>query len=297
MKLWIGENIKNLRAELALTQEHLAGRLGCTAQAVSKWENGATAPDIAMLPLIAQALGVGIDALFAPCKTPYRHRGERLLAAYESNREDEESYRAAKAEYEKRLQGDDPDDHLSYAYLLQMRGFAYLKRAEAGFTRAFELGSAQALRQKIALLSKLGRDSESIEGCRAALAERPEDADAHIALAMALYLDKQNAAAWNIAGAALEQFQPNAILFSYAADIQNALGNHAQAIELWHRAYAADPEVSAALYGIACLHYDQGNREEGRAAWRDVIAWLEARGFDSAGETAWPREMLEKLGG
>ena len=297
MKLWIAENIKNLRGELSLTQEQLAGRINCTAQAVSKWENGTTAPDIALLPMLAQALGVGIDALFAPVKTPYSHRGERLLAAYESNREDEESYRAAKLEYEKRLSEDDPDDHLSYAYLLEMRAREYLKRAEAGYTRSFELGNAQALRQKILLLHRQGRDEEGIEECRALLAGRPEDVEAHVALAAALHTAGQNEEAWEVIRRAMEKFPENAIVLNFAADIQNALGNHARAIELWRQAYAADPEVSAALYGIACLHYDLGNKEEGRAAWREVIAWLEERGYDGVGETAWPREMLAKLGG
>jgi len=297
MKLWIGENIRQLRGELALTQEQLAGRLHCTAQAVSKWENGATAPDIAMLPLIAQALGTGLDALFAPCRTPYRHRGERLLAAYESDHGDEESYRAAKAEYEKRLPKDDPDDHLSYAYLLEMRGREYLRRAEAGFTRAFELGNAQALRQKIRLLHGQGRDEEGVEECRALLAERPEDVSAHVALAAALHLAGQNEAAWEIIHAAMEVFAGNGIVLNFAADIQNALGNHARAIALWRQAYALDPEDASALYGIACLHSDQGSSEEARAAWRDVIGWLEARGFDGCGETAWPREMLAKAEG
>jgi len=70
MKLHLGTNIKNLRAELSLTQEQLAARLGCTAQAISKWETETTAPDIAMLPLLAQALGVRIDVLFEASKTP-----------------------------------------------------------------------------------------------------------------------------------------------------------------------------------------------------------------------------------
>ena len=297
MKLWIAENIKNLRGELSLTQEQLAGRISCTAQAVSKWENGTTAPDIALLPLLAQALGVDINALFAPVKTPYSHRGERLLAAYESNREDEESYRAAKLEYEKRLPGDDPEDHLSYAYLLEMRAREYLKRAEAGYTRSFELGNAQARRQWVALLHRQGRGEEAVDACRALLAERPEDIEAHIALGFALHMAEQEEAAWEFTRAALEKFPRNAIFLCYAGHISRALGEHARAFDLWRQAQEADPEVADALYSIACLHSDLGNREEGRAAWRDVIAWLEERGFDSAGETAWPREMLAKLGG
>ena len=298
MKLWIGENIKNLRGELSLTQEQLAGRLRCTAQAVSKWENGATTPDVAMLPLIAQALGVGIEVLFAPCKTPYRNRRARLSSAYEADHNDEESYRAAKLEYEKHLHEDDPDDHRSYAYLLEMRGWQYIKRAEAHYERAIELGAPGFVRQWLNLLGKLHRADEAIAPCRAALDEKPEDADVHVNLAYALQLSGQLEAAWEIARNALEAFPENASVLVYAGDISRDMGEYDRALDLWRRACAFAPDNDAsALYSIACHHYDQGNRAEGRAAWREVIDWLEAHGFDSAGETAWPREMLAKLGG
>jgi len=295
MKLWIAENIKNLRGELTLTQEQLAARLGCTAQAVSKWENGATTPDVAMLPLIAQALDVDMNTLFAPCQTPYRNRKVRLLAAYESDHNDEESYRAAKAEYEKCLHENDPDDHRSYAYLLEMRGWQYIKRAEAGYRRAIELGEPKYMRQYINLLGKLHRAEESIAPCRAALEESPHDPDVHVNLIYALLTAGQNEAAWQAAQTAVEKFPQNSIVLYYAGDIQKALGNHAIAIEFWQQSFAADPEDASALYGIACLHYDKGNKDEGRAAWQAVIDWPEERGFNSAGETAWPLEMLAKL--
>jgi len=295
MKLWVGENIKQLRTELALTQEQLAGRLHCTAQAISKWENGTTAPDISMLPLIAQALGVGIDTLFAPCKTPYRHRAQRMLSAYESGK-DEESYRAAKAEFEKRLHENDPRDIKSYAYLLELRAWEYLKRAEEGYKRAIAMGKPTFQRQLNLLLSKLGRAGEGVEASRAMLEENPNDVDAHITMAQALQMDEQFGAAWEIARAAMERFPQNAGLICYAGDIRRDMGEYAQALDLWRQAYAINPEdMACALYSIACHHYDQGNKAEGRAAWRDVIDWLEARGYEC--ETAWPREMLAKLEG
>ena len=37
----------------------LSERIGVTAQAVSKWENGVTNPDISLLPQISEALGIG----------------------------------------------------------------------------------------------------------------------------------------------------------------------------------------------------------------------------------------------
>ncbi len=60
----IGNNIKALRRKKGVTQEQLASHLGITYQAVSKWENNANTPDIAMLPDIADYFGVTIDFLF-----------------------------------------------------------------------------------------------------------------------------------------------------------------------------------------------------------------------------------------
>ncbi|MCX4355697.1 MAG: helix-turn-helix domain-containing protein [Oscillospiraceae bacterium] len=59
----IGENIRAFRKQNGLTQEELAGRLGVTYQAVSKWEHGTTAPDISLLPGLAAVFGTSIDAL------------------------------------------------------------------------------------------------------------------------------------------------------------------------------------------------------------------------------------------
>lgn len=56
--------ISTKRKELQLTQEELAGKLGITPQAVSKWENGIGLPDVTLFPLIAKTLGVSTDTLF-----------------------------------------------------------------------------------------------------------------------------------------------------------------------------------------------------------------------------------------
>lgn len=61
----IGNQIKALRLARGVTQETLAEKLGVSAQAVSKWERGATLPDVQMLPELSAYFGVTIDALFA----------------------------------------------------------------------------------------------------------------------------------------------------------------------------------------------------------------------------------------
>ena len=60
----LGEKIKLLRKKRGVSQEHLAERLGISFQAVSKWETGATLPDVALIPAIASFFGVSTDELF-----------------------------------------------------------------------------------------------------------------------------------------------------------------------------------------------------------------------------------------
>ena len=60
----LGKKIKQLRLNKGVTQETLANALGVTYQAVSRWENETTMPDISLLPQISVFFGVSIDELF-----------------------------------------------------------------------------------------------------------------------------------------------------------------------------------------------------------------------------------------
>ena len=59
----IGLKIKKLRQKNTITQEELADCLGVSTQAISRWENSVTYPDITLLPLIANYFEVTIDDL------------------------------------------------------------------------------------------------------------------------------------------------------------------------------------------------------------------------------------------
>lgn len=61
MKLY--ENIKNSRKGLNMTQEQLAEAMGVTVGAVSKWESGASIPDLNTLMELADFFQTSIDAL------------------------------------------------------------------------------------------------------------------------------------------------------------------------------------------------------------------------------------------
>ena len=63
MKNLMGKNIARLRREKGLTQEKLASAMLVSAQAVSKWENGQSYPDIELLPKLTDILETNIDSL------------------------------------------------------------------------------------------------------------------------------------------------------------------------------------------------------------------------------------------
>lgn len=59
----IGTVIRTHRKDKQMTQEEMANRLGVTAPAVNKWENGNSLPDITLLAPIARLLGISTDTL------------------------------------------------------------------------------------------------------------------------------------------------------------------------------------------------------------------------------------------
>ena len=65
MEMTIGKRIAALRKEKGMTQEELSQKMEVSAQAVSKWENDQTCPDIISLPKLAKILGVTVDELLA----------------------------------------------------------------------------------------------------------------------------------------------------------------------------------------------------------------------------------------
>lgn len=58
-----GRRIARLRLMKGMTQERLANLANVSAQAVSKWENDLSYPDIMLLPVLADVFGVSVDEL------------------------------------------------------------------------------------------------------------------------------------------------------------------------------------------------------------------------------------------
>ena len=67
----LAENIKLYRKDNNMTQEQLAEAVGVTVGAVSKWESGATIPDLSTLMALAELFQTSLDALLG-----FRLKGE-----------------------------------------------------------------------------------------------------------------------------------------------------------------------------------------------------------------------------
>jgi len=59
----LGSRIGECRKKKGITQDQLAEHIGVSSQAVSKWENDLSCPDIASLPQLADYFNITIDEL------------------------------------------------------------------------------------------------------------------------------------------------------------------------------------------------------------------------------------------
>ena len=63
MRLTLSDNILSCRKTMGFTQEQLAEAMNVTVGAVSKWESGATTPELSVLLELAALFEVSVDAL------------------------------------------------------------------------------------------------------------------------------------------------------------------------------------------------------------------------------------------
>ena len=93
----LGKRIMQYRKQLGLTQDALAEQLGVTAQAVSKWENDQSCPDIFILPKLSEIFGVTTDTLLG-VETPV-HTAE-VVTEEDTDSSEQESTHSSKGGWE-----------------------------------------------------------------------------------------------------------------------------------------------------------------------------------------------------
>jgi transcriptional regulator with XRE-family HTH domain len=300
--LTIGANIRKLRSERNVTQQQLADAVSVSFQAVSKWENGTTVPDVGLLPDISAFFEVTIDELFKPDMKAYRNKATRLMAIYETDFNDSEAFERADAEYKRLLAAGEADfeDLGSYAYLNECRARHYLHLAEKYYLEADAKGAElktpeyyKNQRQYILFLSRLGRHRESIERHTMLLCNDPENPMNYSALAATYQCAGDLEKAYNIAEKGLSWFPDDAVLLVFAGDICKRLGKPEKAITYWNKAYAIDPEMIDTRYSLAMYLTETEQYWKAAEVWMHIIGWHEQRGFMV--ETKFAKAELAKV--
>ena len=79
MAIYFSEKFKQYRKAKDLTQEQLAEIFHVSPQAISRWEIGATCPDIELLPSIASFFKITVDELLGLDKIKDKERIEEIM--------------------------------------------------------------------------------------------------------------------------------------------------------------------------------------------------------------------------
>lgn len=170
MEQKIGVQIAKLRKEQEITQTALAEYLSVSPQAVSRWENGVSVPDVCLLPQLAAFFNVSIDELFGT--TDYE-KILFLVKKYSSDR-NELNYREAMRYLNMELKEDDGNLRLLALklHMLLQRSREYhaeaLKLCEALIPMAQgEDGKLYAAftMQRLQFLAEERRDGQIFEEC------------------------------------------------------------------------------------------------------------------------------------
>ena len=294
------KNLRKLRQEKQMTQEQVAEKIGVSAQSVSRWETGATFPDILLLPELAKLYGVLVDDLFKESPEGYRNYASRLMAVYENSRKHED-FMAAATEYEKMIKADimTPEDYRSYGILHE-----YMSQICTG--KAFELYDKTMMlckdkdselfyrvkRQKHLLRSRRGESLECIEEQRKAIQEAPENVEEYICLAAALFNARQFEECYKAAKDAITKFPKEAILYGFAGDASRELKRYNEAFSYWEKHLELDSTWLDSYFSMGFCYEEIGEYKKAYEVWTTVSKILTQRGLVVDAE--WPKEMAEK---
>ena len=296
----ISDNLRRLRQAKGYTQEQVAEHLGVSAQSVSRWETGATFPDILLLPSIAEHYCVTMDDLFREGVDVYSNYAQRLLAIFSASLT-KEDFQRADQEFQRLFAGGTrtPNDLHAYGVLHEIAMLQCMDQALLAYNEALSHGPGDNLAlyrrtqlQRIHLLSHAGRDDLNLERLNKLLEERPDDPWTYVLLLAALDFAGQYEECWQQFQAAVARFPETSELYVFGAGACKRLGRPEEAIEWLDRGMEIDPDLMDARYSKAECYEDMGDWQKAMEAWDACAAANEARGFTIEAEE--PRKRAQE---
>lgn len=293
MRSILSTNLRRLRQAKGYTQEQLAQRLNTSPQSVSRWETGATLPDILLLPTLAELYCVTVDDLFRPNAEAYTHLADRLSSLYEKTRERDDFVRADEA-YGQLFAGGQysTEDLRSYGCIHMMAMWECADKALRAFDKVIAQGPQADERsyyrcrgQKMQLLSFLGKQDLIVSEQEASLVAHPQEPWEHVLMLSALCSAKRYERAYAQLTESVQRHPNAAELCVYGGEICQALGRMEEAVEWLDRGLALDPGLHDATYAKAELYETLGDFVGAEREWNRLAEDLEAQGFPYEAET------------
>lgn len=293
-------NLRRLRQAKGYTQEQVADHLGVSPQSVSRWECGATFPDILLLPAIAEHYCVTVDDLFREGASAYKHYADRLSSLYESTR-DRDDFIRADNEYRRLIDSGKhtTEDLRSYGCMHMMAMWECADKAMMAFNEVIAKGPQEDERtyyrtrlQKMQLIHALGHDEMNLERQRAALAGNPGEPWEHVLMLAALCNARQYEEARRQFLSSIQSHPDTPELYVYGADACKELGLPEEAFSWLDKGLSLDPELCDAKYTKAGWYEELGDYARAMEVWTSVATDLERRGFPIEAEE--PRKNAEK---
>ena len=294
------DNLRRLRQAKGYTQEQVADHLGVSAQSVSRWETGATFPDILLLPAIAEHYCVTVDDLFREGVDIYPNYAQRLLAVF-STTLSKEDFQRADREFQRLFAGGTRtiSDLHAYGVLHEIAMLQCMDQALLAYNEVLARNPEENVRlyhrtqlQRIHLLSHAGRDDLNLERQEKMLAEQPDDPWSHILMIGALNYAGQHEEAYALFECAVKRFPTTSELYVFGADSCKRLGRPEEAIEWLDRGMEVDPDLMDAWYAKAECYEEMGDWTHAMEAWNTLVSVLESRGFSIEAEE--PRKRAEQ---
>ena len=294
------DNLRRLRQAKGYTQEQVADHLGVSPQSVSRWETGATFPDILLLPAIAEHYCVTVDDLFREGVDVYPNYAQRLLAVFSASLSKEDFQRADR-EFRQLFAGGTRtiSDLHAYGVLHEIAMLQCMDQALLAYNEVLARSPEENVRlyrrtqiQRIHLLSHAGRDDLNLKRQRKQLEEQPDDPWTHVLLLAALDFAGQYEECFRHFQTAVARFPETSELYVFGAGACQRLGRPEEAIGWLDRGMEVDPDLMDARYARAECYEDMGDWQKAMEAWNACAAANEARGFTIEAEE--PRKRAEQ---
>lgn len=288
MSTIFSNNLKRLRREKNFTQEQAGEKLGVTAQTISRWECGTTFPDVMLLPEIARLYCVTVDDLYKESSVAYANYAQRLASIYEASRKPED-FMQAEYEFRKLFQTKDydADDLRAYAIIHHFMLKYCKKKALAIFDQLIDSKADGDMEtyyrtrgQKIALLSDIGKNTESIKAQLQIIENGANDWQEYGLLLDAYRHAKDYQAALQCFQTVIQKFPEEWALYVYGGDICSKLGQYDEAFQYWDKALELNSKYLDAKYSKAFAYEELNEYEKAYDIWQEIITDLKNSGHD-----------------